>query len=190
MNQIEVQLEDSLNRVNFIFKNEEIITECISEYNGFTILGELFGPFERGKKYRLAYFIALPFIENNILKIDSREKCDNTDVQRYAISERDDQSLIYRENKFFLNKVKEFRFLFEKEVIENKKPKLDLDRFSSYSINLIDNRLLKLLKLARASLSLDDERKLTNSEKVLFSKLFELIKVWRDFFLVNKEKKL
>lgn len=186
MNKIENQLEDSLNRVNFIFKNEEITTEGISDHNGFSMLGESFGPFEKGKKYSLPYFVALPFLENNILKLDSREKCDNTDVQRYAISERDDQGLLYRENKFFLNKIKEFRFLVEKEVNEKKIPKLDLDRFSSYSINIVDNRLLKLLKLARASLSLDDERKLTSSEKLLFAKLFDFIKVWRNFFLTKK----
>ena len=186
MEQIEIQLEDSLNRVNFIFKNEEITTEGISDHNGFSILGESFGPFEKGKKYRLPYFIALPFIENNILRIDSREKCDNTDVQRYAISERDDQKLLHRENKFFLNKIKEFRVFIEKEVIDNKIPKLDLDRFNSYSINIVDSRLLKLLKLARTSLSLNDERKLTTSEKLLFTKFFNVIKAWRDFFLMNE----
>jgi hypothetical protein len=185
LNKIETQLEDSLKRVNFVFKNEEVTTESTSNYNGFSILGETFGPFEEGKKYRLPYFIALPFIENNILKIDSKEKCDNTDVQRYAISERDDQSLLYRENKFFFNKIKEFRDIIEKEVNENKIPKLDLDRFRSHSISLVDNRLLKLLKLARTSLSLDDERKLTNSEKLLFSKLFDVIKIWRNFFLTK-----
>jgi len=186
LNKIEIQLKDSLNRVNFIFKNEEILTEGANDYVGCNILGESFGPFEKGKKYRLPYFVALPFIKNNILRIDSKEKCDNTDVQRYAMSERDDQRLIHRENKFFLNKIKEFRFLLEREVIENKIPKLDLDRFSSYSINLIDNRLLKLLKLARANLSLDDERKLTSSEKLLFTKLYEILSVWRDFFLTFK----
>ena len=185
MNKIEIQLEDSLNRVNFIFKNGEVTTESINDYNGFSILGESFGPFEKGKKYRLPYFIALPLIENNILKIDSKEKCDNTDVQRYAISERDEQSLLHRENKFFLNKIREFRFLIEKDANDNKIPKLDSDRFSSYFINIVDNRLLKLLKLARSSLSLDDERKLTDSEKLLFSKLFEIIRTWRNFFLTK-----
>ena len=172
--------------MNFVFKNEKINTESIRDHNGFSILGESFGPFEKGKKYRLPYFVALPFIENNILKIDSREKCDNTDVQRYAISERDDQKLLQRENKFFLNKIKEFRFFIEKEVIEKKIPKLDLDRFNSYSINIVDNRLLKLLKLARTNLSLNDERKLTTSERLLFTKLFNIIKAWRDFFLMNE----
>jgi len=172
--------------VIFIFRNEEITTEGISDHNGFSILGESFGPFEQGKKYRLPYFIALPFIENNILRIDSREKCDNTDVQRYAISERDDQKLLHRENKFFLNKIKEFRVFIEKEVIDNKIPKLDLDRFNSYSINIVDNRLLKLLKLARTNLSLNDERKLTTSERLLFTKLFDIIKAWRDFFLMKE----
>jgi len=185
LNKIEIQLEDSLNRVNFIFKNEEVTTECISDHNGFSILGESFGPFERGKQYRLPYFVALPFIENNVLKIYSKDKYDNTDVQGFAISERDDQSLIYRENKLFLNKIKEFRYLVEKEVNENKIPKRDLDLFSSHSINLVDNRLLKLLKLARASLSLDDERKLTSSEKLIFSKLYDIIKMWRNFFLTK-----
>jgi len=75
--------------------------------------------------------------------------------------------------------------LVEKEVNENKIPKRDLDLFSSHSINLVDNRLLKLLKLARASLSLDDERKLTSSEKLVFSKLYDIIKTWRNFFLTK-----
>ncbi|MFX0076084.1 MAG: hypothetical protein ACFE96_11615, partial [Candidatus Hermodarchaeota archaeon] len=68
---------------------------------------------------------------------------------------------------------------------ENKIPVPDLGRFSSYSASIVDNRLLKLLKLARASLSLDDERKLTNSEKLLFAKLFDIIQLWRNFFLAK-----
>jgi len=43
-----------------------------------------------------------------------------------------------------------------------------------------------LLKLARTSLSLNDERKLTTSERILFTKLFDVIKAWRNFFLTNK----
>ena len=185
MNKIEIQLKDALNRVNFIFKNEQITTEGIKDQNGFSILGESFGPFERGKQYRLPYFVALPLIENNILRIESKEKCDNTDVQGFAIKERDDQSLIYRESEFFLNKIKEFKVFLEKEVNEKTIPKLDLDLYSSHAISLVDNRLLKLLKLTRASLSLDDERKLTNSEKLLYAKLFDLIEIWRDFFLTK-----
>ncbi|GAJ20592.1 unnamed protein product, partial [marine sediment metagenome] len=34
-----------------------------------------------------------------------------------------------------------------------------------------------------SELSVDDERKLTNSEKLLYRNLSELIKVWRAFFL-------
>ncbi len=180
---IEDQLKDSLNRVNFIFKNEEITTECINAYDGFSILGEAFGPFEKSKKYKLKYFIALPFIENNIMKISSNEKCDNVDVQRYAISERDDQRLIQRDNPYFLNKIKEFKTFVEKDVHDKNKPKIGLDLFKSFTINIIDSRLSKMLRLARSELSLDDEGKLTNSEKLLYRKLSELIKVWRAFFL-------
>jgi len=43
--------------------------------------------------------------------------------------------------------------------------------------------LSKMLRLARSELSVDDELKLTNSEKLLYRKLSELIKVWRAFFL-------
>ncbi len=174
---------DSLNRVNFIFKNEEMITECIKAYDGFSILGEAFGPFEKRKKYKLKYFVALPFIENDIMKISLDEKCDNFDVQRYAISERDDQRLIQRDNPYFLNKIKEFKKFIEKDVYDKNKPKKGLDLFKSFNINIIDSRLSKMLRLARSELSVDDEHKLTNSEKLLYKKLSNLIKVWRAFFL-------
>lgn len=94
--------------------------------------------------------------------------------------------LLQRENEYFLNKIKESKFFIEKEVEEKNKPKIDLDRFTSYSTNIVDSRLLKLLKLAKSNLSLEDERRLTSSEMILFNKLFELIKVWRTFFLNNK----
>ncbi len=183
MEKIEDQLVDSLNRVNFIFKNEEMITECIKAYDGFSILGEAFGPFEISKKYKLKYFVALPFIENDIMKISLDEKCDNFDVQRYAISERDDQRLIQRDNPYFLNKIKEFKKFIEKDVYDKNKPKKGLDLFKSFNINIIDSRLSKMLRLARSELSVDDEHKLTNSEKLLYKKLSNLIKVWRAFFL-------
>ncbi|GAH22041.1 unnamed protein product, partial [marine sediment metagenome] len=76
------------------------------------------------KKYTIPFFVGLPLIKNNILKIASNEKCDNVDVQRYAISERDNQMLIQRDNLYFLNKIKEFKFFIEKEVEEKNKPKI------------------------------------------------------------------
>ena len=67
MNNIEHELSDVLNRLNFIFKNEEITTLCIKDYNGISIFNEKIKPFEKNKKYRLKFFIARIFIENNIL---------------------------------------------------------------------------------------------------------------------------
>ncbi len=176
------RLASSLSRLNFIFQNEMIITECIKDFEGFSLLGESFGPFEKSKKYKLKLFSAIPFIEKDILKVATTEKCDNIDVQRYAITERDDLKLIKRNNNFFLNKIKEFKRFMENEVIKNNKPKIDFDRYNSYSSNIIDSRLLKLLKLSMAKLSLDDERRLTNSEKLLYTYLYNLIKIWRDFY--------
>ncbi|MFW9950794.1 MAG: hypothetical protein ACFFKA_11805, partial [Candidatus Thorarchaeota archaeon] len=174
---------ENLSRLNFIFKNQSINTECIENCNQFSILGEIFGPFEKGKKYKLKLFEVLLFIKHRILKLTEEEKCDNVDVQRYAISERDDPKLILRENVWVLNRVKEFKFFIENEVKESIKPKVDLDRYLSYFVNIIDSRLLKLLRLARSELSLEDEKRLTSSEKILYQKLFNLISEWRTFFL-------
>ena len=183
MNKIETKLIDELNRINFIFQNEEIYTECEKSFNGFSLLGEKFGPFEKGKKYKLKVFLAIPFIDNNILKVVSSEKCDNVDVQRYAIAERDDQKLVLRDNKYFLNKIKEFKRFIKKNVKDGIKPKLDLDNFNSYMANIIDIRLLKLLRLSKAELSLNDEKRLTNSELLLYNHIYKFISIWRKFFL-------
>jgi len=185
LSNVEENLSDSLKRINFIFRNEEITTECIISHQGFSFLGEKLGSFEKGKKYRMQYFKAIPFIKNNILRIVSSEKCDNIDVQRFAISERDDQKLIQRDDSHFLNKLKEFKLLMEKEVEDKTKPKIDLDRYNSYTANVIDSRLVKLLRLSKSDLSLDDERKLTNSEKTFYKMLAELVRGWRNFFLAN-----
>jgi len=180
------QLTKSLNRINFMFKNEKITAECIKSFEGFTLLGESFGPFEKGKKYKLRLFSAIPFIIKEVLEIIPAEKCDNVDVQRYAISERDDQKLIQTEENFFLNKIKEFKQFMKNDIKNKNKPQINLDRYNSYSLSMVDNRLLKLLKLAKTDLSLDDERRLTNSEKLLFEILFNLIKNWRNFFLISE----
>jgi len=179
---MEERLANSLNRINFIFRNEKIIAECIKNSEGFSLLGGSFGPFEKGKKYKLKLFSAIPFIEKDILKVASTEKCDNIDVQRYAISERDDPKLIKRSNSYFLNKIREFKTFMENEINKKNKPVIDLDRYNSYTSNIINSRLLKLLKLSLAELSLEDERILTNSEKLLYDYLYHLIKIWRDFF--------
>ena len=179
---IEERFADSLNRINFIFKNEKIVTECVKNFDGFSLLGETFGPFEKGKKYKLNLFSSLPFIEKDILKVAATDKCDNFDVQRYAIGERDDVKLNKRSNNFFLNKIKEFRRIMEMEIDKSKKPKIDFDRYNSYASNIIDSRLLKILKLSMTELSLEDERKLTNSEKIFYKNLNLLIKIWRKFF--------
>ena len=180
---IEVQLQENLERINFIFKNYTVNTECIKDFKQFSLMGDTFGPFERGKKYRMKFFEAILFIKYKILKMSSEEKCDNVDVQRYAISERDDQKLILRDNHLFLNKIKEFKLLLETEIRNNDKPKVDLDRYNSYFGNIIDGRLLKLLRLAKSDLSLTDEKHLTDSEMLLYKKLFTLIQQWRHFYL-------
>lgn len=179
---IEQRLANSLNRINFIFRNDLIFTECIKSFEGCSLLGEPYGPFEKGKKYKLKFFSAIPFIEKDILKVASTDKCDNIEVQRFAIGERDDPKLIKRIDKFFLNKIREFKRFLENEVNKENKPKIDLDRYNSYKSNIIDSRLLKLLKLSMAELSLEDEKRLTNSEKLLYNYLYYLIKMWREFF--------
>ena len=183
MNKIGEDLLDHLNRLNFIFKNEEIKTVCIKKFNGFSLFNENFGPFEQGKNYKLKFFIAKILINNNILKLAPNEKCDNIDVQRYAIAERDNQKLMQREYVYFLNKIKEYRFFMHKDVKDNIKPKIDLDRFNSYLSNIIDSRLLKLLRLSKAELTLEDEKRLTRTEFVLYKFINHIINTWRDFFL-------
>jgi hypothetical protein len=177
------QLSNSLKRINFMYKNENITTECVKSCEGFTLLGEYFGPYEKGKKYKIKLFSAIPFIMNKVLEVSQSEKCDNVDVQRYAISERDDRKLIQTEDGFFLNKIKEFKQFMQNDIKNKNKPQINLDRYNSYSVSMVDNRLFKLLKLAKTELSLDDERRLTMSEKLLFEILFKLIKNWRDFFI-------
>ena len=186
MESYEDHLASSLTRLNFIFRNEKITTECTKTFQGISLLGESFGPFEKGKKYRIKLYAVFPFIENNILKVDQTEKCDNIDVQRYAISERDDPKLIKRGNKLFLNRIKELKRFMDFEIDKGHKPSIDLDRFISYTSNIVDGRLIKILRLAKAEISLDDENRLTESEKILYKDLYDLIKIWREFFLLYK----
>jgi hypothetical protein len=164
-------------------------TECIKDYAGFSLFGEQFGPFEKGKNYVIKLFLAIPFIENSILKVLSSEKCDNIDVQRHAIAERDTQQLIPQDTNYFLNKIKEFRKFMEKDIIDEMKPRRDLENFNSYLMNIIDNRLLKLLRLTKTELSLDAERRLTNSEQILFKRIRELVNTWRSFYLLTNNGK-
>jgi len=88
-----------------------------------------------------------------------------------------------REYVYFLNKIKEYRFFMHKDVKDNIKPKIDLDRFNSYLSNIIDSRLLKLLRLSKAELTLEDEKRLTRTEFVLYKFINHIINTWRDFFL-------
>ncbi|MHA1913795.1 MAG: hypothetical protein ACW986_02125 [Promethearchaeota archaeon] len=182
---IEEGFTNSLNRFSFIFINELVTTECIKNETGFTILGERFGPFEKGKKYKLKLFSALPFIKNDILEIAPSEKCDNVDVQRYAISERDDQKLIQTDDGYFLNRIREFRHFMIEDIKKKKKPQMSLDRYNSYASSIVDNRLLKILKLTKSDLSMDDERRLTIAEKLLYRELSTFIKKWRSFYLAS-----
>jgi len=63
---------------------------------------------------------------------------------------------------------------------------MDLDRFNSFTSDIIDNRLLKVLRLARIELSANDERRLTQAEKLLFKHIYKLIDTWKKYFLERK----
>ena len=182
----ENQFQENLSRINFKFQNQEILTECVKDQESFSFLKANFGPFEKGKRYKLKLFIALPFIKHGILKVHDLEKCDNTDVQRFAIEEKENVPLVKHGIPYFLNKLKEFKIIIENEVKSQKRPKFDLDLYNSYLINIINSRLTKVLNLSKSELSLDDERKLTLSEKKLYKELYYLIKRWRNFFLTKK----
>ncbi len=187
MNAIEEKFIDSLDRINFTFKNKEILTECVKSLDGLLLYGESFGPFEKGKKYRLKFFKAIPFIEHDILTVDHGEILDNVIVQRFAIAERDEQTIVNQDMEFLLNKIKEFKRFIEKNVRDGKKPRINLDKFNSYFASLLDARLLKLLRLTKSELSLSDERRLSKSEFILYEKLYELIREWRELFLIRKK---
>ncbi|MHA1282122.1 MAG: hypothetical protein ACTSVV_15595 [Promethearchaeota archaeon] len=174
---------NTLKRIDFLFENQKILTECIKNYEGFTLFGEKIGPFVKGKKYELKFFLAKHLIKANILKVAPPEKCDHIDVQRYAIAERDDLKLVKWENNFFLNKIKAFSEFLEQEVKHNIRNKTDLDMFKSYALNVIDNRLLKLLRIAKTNLNLSDEARITIAEKELLTRISGLISIWRKFFV-------
>ncbi len=178
-------IREDLNRINFLYKNQTILTECLQDYKGFSILNKKFGPFIKSKNYRLKYFLALPFIAKNILQIVPEEKCDNMDVQRFAIKERDDHQLTEVENPLFLNKIKQFKFFMEKSIEQAKKPKQMMDLYNSYMANIVDTRLLKLLRLSQTELTELTEKRLTTSEKILYKEIYKIINSWREFFLSN-----
>jgi hypothetical protein len=153
---------------------------------GISLNGEKFGPFMKGKKYRLTFFKAIPFIERDYLKIDDSIKCDNVAVQRYAIAERDDQRLIKQENTLSLMMIKEFKKFMEKSVKEKIIPQDFLDKYNSYFSNLLDTRLLKLLRFTNSDLKPSDKQRMTRSEYLLFKKIFKLLKTWRTIILAKE----
>ena len=71
MHRVEEKFIDTMKRMDFLFKNEDLITECVKNFDGINLSGENFGPFIKGNKYRMPLFEALPFIEHDILKIEN-----------------------------------------------------------------------------------------------------------------------
>jgi hypothetical protein len=177
------EIKEELNRINIIYKNQPILTECIQDHKSISIFNRTFGPFKKGKDYRLKLFLALPLIKRNILKIKPSEKCDNVDVQRFAIRERDDPQITELDNGLFLNKIKEFRVFMEKSIEEGQKPRHIINLYNSYMANILDTRLLKLLKLSQTELTDKTEKKLTASERILYHEIYDIISIWREFFL-------
>ena len=165
------------------------MNECIKDFDRFHLFGKKIGPFKKKKKYPLRFFLALPLIQHNILSIDVSQKCDHIDVQRYAISERDDQRIIKPNEKFFLNKLKEFKHIMRKDIENKVKNQMDLDRFNSYMSNIVDGRLFKLLRMAKSKLKVNEEQRLTISERVLYQEINHLLEIWRKFFLDLVDKK-
>ena len=170
-----------------MLKNEEILTECVKEYGAFSILGEKFGSYERGKKYKLKLFKAIPLIKFHVLKIVPEEKCDSIDLQRYAIAERDDSRLTLLKDNRFINKIKEFRIFTKLDIENGIKTQNFLDNYNSHFLSLLDSRLQKILRMSKSELSIDDEKRLSDPEHVLFKIIHEIISTWRNFFLKEIE---
>jgi len=183
MNEIESDLNDSLMRFNFILKNKAFYMDCVKNLDAISVLGKNIGPFEKGKKYKMKLFEAIPFIDANVLIISDKEKCDNVTVQGYTIAEKDENRLVRRDDNLVLNKIREFKKFMEKAIRDGTKPRDFLNKYSADLMFLIDSRLNKLLLLSKTEISMDDERRLTSSEKYLYKQINKMIKTWRKFFL-------
>ena len=183
MNEIESDLNNSLMRFNFILKNEEFYMDCVKNLDTISVLGKNFGPFEKRKKYKMKLFEAVPFIDANVLIISDKEKCDNVTVQGYAIAEKDENRLVRRDNNLILNKIREFKKFMEKAIRDATKPHDFLNKYSADLTFLIDSRLNKLLLLSKTDISMDDESRLTSSERYFYKQVNKMIKIWRKFFL-------
>ncbi len=187
MNNIDINISEILSRIRYLYLNNDVYVTCLDSYKGFKVLDLEVGPFEKGSKYKVKQFIADSLIHYNIFEKLPGEKLDNLDVQRHAISERDNQKLEKKNNPLFLMNIRENKRDMLNDVENKKKTKMDFDRYNSYMSNIIYNRLLKSLRLSTTEISTAEENRLTTSEKKLFSILNKIILEWLNFFLHQEQ---
>jgi len=182
MLKLETDLDVYLKRLKFIFQNKMMVVECIKDCNGINLFGDNFGPFKKGMTYKLPFWKIKPFIEKNYFKMAPENEINNSLIQQFAEQERDNIKLVDRQNDFFLE-IKELKRLIKKKVENGVLPKEELIKYHSNLEFLLHQRISKIEKLATSRPSTEILERLTETEKILFQYLEDLIKKFKAFLL-------
>ena len=166
--------------LRFQYDNQSVTVVAQNPIDEFRLQDTTYGPVDKGREFTVPQWVAKKLIAANMVTLkDDHIKVPT--LQKTLWQETEDSALQPLAPDFF----QKVRRALDHLMVENKKAPNDIRiaaqaRMEQLFRDLIDNRLLKLMKLSlREERLRETKKKMTGEERWLFDRLVTLIRNWQ-----------
>lgn len=181
MLKLESSVLDELERFRFLFQHEKIGVECIKDCEAIIVFGEKIGPFKKNNSYKLPFWKIEPYFRKNHFKMESKNEINSALIQQFADNEIENMSIVKLKPNLLLE-LKTFRDIIKSQIEHKNYPQKEIENYGNRFDILFNQRISKILQLVSANPSLEVIDRLTNVERVIYYRLQNIIKQFKEFF--------
>ncbi|MEM2972303.1 MAG: hypothetical protein QW270_07800 [Candidatus Bathyarchaeia archaeon] len=175
--------------LDFSFEHSSVRVIANRNCPEIKLAGLSVGPFEEGNEYEVQFWIAQELEKAGIARFREEERLDATKLYKIQWTERVQtagQIAPLPEN--FYPKLCRFLMELKEKASENPEKMREYEKIRQLAQDIVNARLKKIVSLASASAQTEQTLKnLTAEEKILYSKLQNLIQTWKTQILKHEK---
>lgn len=173
-------LTPEVKRVQFELTESKVSVKFLQDFSGFTFEGITIPAVSIGSRIEVPFFIAENLLEKELIEDFMIDFPDSLQALTAAVRAEVRSGRLQSLHPYFNVLIKE---LMQVEAAEESRYNdLELKRKRDKLNQLIHERVAKIVTMAKSGETLPRRTNLTASEKILYNKMIELIKQWKEEF--------
>jgi hypothetical protein len=171
--------------LDFCFENSLVRIIANRNCPEIKLAGLNVGPFEEGNEYEVYYWTALELGKSGIVHFREEEQLDVAKLNKIQWTERvQTPGQISRLPGDFYPKLRRHLVKLKEEITKNPEKMREYERAKQLTQDITNSRLKKIVSIASAPAQTESAlRNLTDEEKFLYERLYNLINQWKTSIL-------